>query len=194
MKRSVQMPIRLDPRRLARLLAQIVVIPESGCWVVPGYENVYRRVVGRSAGRPAARTLPAHRYFYEVFVGPVPKGLVLDHLCGHCGCVNPLHLEPVTPKVNTRRGRSGARNAAKTHCHLGQPLSGQNLYLIYRSDGRPWRRCRACNALAAKRYYQYKKRLREARLGLDVIGGIDNCEPRQRPNPRFPSPFGRGLG
>ena len=192
MKRSVQMPINLDPRKLAKLLSQIVVIPESGCWVVPGYENVYRRVIGRPGKRPAARTLPAHRYFYEVFVGPVPKGLVLDRLCGHCGCVNPLHLEPVTPKVNTRRGRSGARNAAKTHCHLGHPLSGQNLYLDYRDDRSPRRLCRTCRALAARRHYHYMKRLREARFGLDVIVGIDNCEPRQSRTPDSPLPSGKG--
>ncbi|MGH2838441.1 MAG: HNH endonuclease [Thermoleophilaceae bacterium] len=47
----------------------------------------------------------AHRFFWEQAKGPVPDGLVLDHLCGNRACVNPEHLEVVTRGVNTRRGR-----------------------------------------------------------------------------------------
>lgn len=54
------------------------------------------------------RHLPAHRVYYERAKGPIPEGLDLDHLCRQPSCVNPDHLEPVTPAINTRRG-----NAAK---------------------------------------------------------------------------------
>lgn len=55
-------------------------------------------------GRRSWRSEVAHRELYELLVRPVPTGLILDHLCRvHC-CVNPLHLEPVTPRVNTLRG------------------------------------------------------------------------------------------
>ena len=46
----------------------------------------------------------AHRALYENVNGPVPYGLQLDHLCRVPSCVNPDHLEPVTPAENCRRG------------------------------------------------------------------------------------------
>lgn len=46
----------------------------------------------------------AHRLSYELFVGPIPDGYELDHLCRNRGCVNPAHLEAVTHRVNVLRG------------------------------------------------------------------------------------------
>ena len=56
------------------------------------------------------RLVLAHRFAYELLVGPIPKGLDLDHLCQNPACVNPAHLEPVTRKENTRRYWSGRCN------------------------------------------------------------------------------------
>lgn len=50
------------------------------------------------------RIANAHRWSYEHFVGPVPAGLDLDHLCRVRHCVRPDHLEPVTRRVNLLRG------------------------------------------------------------------------------------------
>lgn len=51
----------------------------------------------------------AHRVFYEVFVGKIPDGLVIDHVCRNTWCVNPKHLEAVTQSVNLMRGDIGKR-------------------------------------------------------------------------------------
>src|SRR5689334_10590331 len=69
----------------------------SGCWLWTGYlmPNGY----GKFAVSRGINAL-AHRWSYETFVGAIPAGLTLDHLCRVRGCVNPTHLEPVTRREN----------------------------------------------------------------------------------------------
>lgn len=91
--------------------------------------------------------LRAHRVSYEKYIGPIPEGLQLDHLCRNRACVNPAHLEPVTKAENMRRGFGfSAINARKTHCLRGHELSGENLAIW---SGR--RNCRTCVAARAQR-------------------------------------------
>ncbi len=52
----------------------------------------------------ANRSKLAHRASFEAFIGPVPEGLELDHVCKTKACVNPAHLEAVTRSENVRRG------------------------------------------------------------------------------------------
>ena len=47
--------------------------------------------------------VPAHRFAYELLVGPIPEDLTIDHLCRNPPCVNPGHMEPVTREENSRR-------------------------------------------------------------------------------------------
>ena len=66
----------------------------------------------------------AHRFSYELRRGAIPEGMQLDHICRTTRCVNPDHLEAVTPKTNYLRGASpSAINAAKTMCPLGHELA-----------------------------------------------------------------------
>ncbi len=84
----------------------------------------------------------AHRFSFESFIGPIPDGLTLDHLCRNPRCVNPLHLEPVTNRVNILRGTSFvAIHARKTHCIRGHALTEDNVYHA-RNGGRYCRKCR----------------------------------------------------
>jgi hypothetical protein len=88
------------------------------------------------------RTVQAYRVAYEAVRGPVPIGLVLDHLCRNPRCCNPDHLEAVTQRENTRRGVSPpAINAQRTRCKNGHELTEDNIYR--RPDGRG-RQCLAC--------------------------------------------------
>lgn len=90
----------------------------------------------------------AHRVAYELLVGPIPEGLVLDHLCRVRHCVNPDHLEPVTKRENERRGKCGELFVRVRTCLRGHELSASNVYMW----GNPPRRyCRKCYLTRKKR-------------------------------------------
>lgn len=96
------------------------------------------------------KTHNAPRFFFQYFLGPIPKHIEVDHLCRNHVCVNPEHLEPVTHKINIHRGISPmAFFAKRTHCSRGHGYTPANTRIAH--DGS--RVCRRCDALdhAAKR-------------------------------------------
>lgn len=128
---------------------------DSECWPWVGHVNAYG--YGNfiwQGGRLA------HRFAYELVIGPIPDGLDLDHTCHssarcdspgnscpHRRCVNPAHLEPVTFQENARRSQPGRRpkmagvkNLAKTHCPKRHEYTAENTYV----DRRGCRNCKAC--------------------------------------------------
>ena len=126
---------------LERFEEKYIPEPNSGCWLWTAATNGNGYGVIRLGPRPASMGY-AHRVSYELHKGPIPEGLVIDHLCRVTLCVNPDHLEVVTHRENLLRGVGfSAVNAKKTHCLQGHPLSGDNL--LSRKDGS--RCCRTCH-------------------------------------------------
>lgn len=121
---------------LVRFRRGYIIDPVRGCWLWQRGKNA----AGYGYFGASGRNHRAHRWAYEQHIGPIPDGLVLDHLCRVKNCVNPAHLEPVTTGENKRRGNQRNQHMGKTHCHRGHPLEGGNVY--FRKNG--WRRCRAC--------------------------------------------------
>ncbi len=119
--------------------------PNSGCWLWSGSHNG----LGYGTLLFASRMRYAHRVIYELLVGPIENGLHLDHLCRNPSCVNPDHVEPVTPYVNWMRGEGwGAKNKRKVECVAGHPFDDANTYVNKR--GHRW--CRACKNARMRRY------------------------------------------
>lgn len=135
----------MSDRSVSGFWERVEKVALTGCWVWRG--SIARNRYGLWSYRKDAetRTAYAHRFAYELAVGPIPDGLVLDHLCLNRTCCNPEHLDPVTHAENFRRGvgrRDGAAfQRSKTHCPYGHPYSGENLTI--RPDGS--RNCRACS-------------------------------------------------
>ena len=89
-------------QRAERLKRTKVTVDEAaGCWLwegaktAQGYGTVNVAVDGHRSNTTA------HRFFYEVYVGPIPHGETVHHRCAVRLCVNPDHLEPISHRENT---------------------------------------------------------------------------------------------
>lgn len=112
----------------------------------------------------AGATVHAHRVSWMLHHRrAIPAHLEIDHLCRVPLCVNPEHLEAVTPRTNWERGFSPSLiNSFKGFCENGHPLKGDNL-ATYVEDGTLRRKCRTCSNARAKAYREAVQKAPERR-------------------------------
>lgn len=160
--------LKQSPLLLDRFMAKVSPEPNSGCWLWTGsiQQSPFPKYPGYngygSFARPGKSKL-AHRASYELFVGEIPDGLHIDHLCRVRSCVNPKHLEPVTRAENVRRGNGGAYFRDKTHCPQGHEYSSENT-TVKPISGKPNRFNRICRTCAIE--YGHRKRQAQREAGL----------------------------
>jgi hypothetical protein len=121
------------------------------CWI-------WTAAVGKDGYAKAAiegKVMHASRAAYQFAIGPIPEGLVIDHLCSNTLCVNPAHLEAVTQRENVLRSRNfAAKQARQTECIHGHPFTPENTY-VHRGH----RYCRTCRNHRWMEMYRRRKAL-----------------------------------
>lgn len=137
-----------------RILARVAVM-EDGCWLFTGKTN---HGYGRASSGKVEYAV--HRVAYEHFVGAIPKGMTIDHICHdpdvctlgpecpHRRCVNPDHLSVATLGDNVRRS-SGltAVLSRENRCINGHTFTPENTYT---ANGQ--RQCRTCSRARLRRW------------------------------------------
>lgn len=118
-----------------RFWAKVLIGDPEDCWLW----TAYKQKSGYGKFTFDGKSRLAHRVAYERFIGPIPDGLVLDHLCRNPACVNPAHLEPVTQTENIRR----AARSHRTACIRGHEYTDANTH--WTKSGSPV--CRVCARL-----------------------------------------------
>jgi hypothetical protein len=146
-----------------RVMAKVVA--DGDCWIWTG--SVGSSGYGKigSGGRYGVDVL-THRTVWEHHNGPIPEGLVLDHLCGVIRCCNPWHLEPVIQTENQRR-----QSARRTACNAGHTYTPESARV-----GPNGRECRICHAA--------RERARRAALRAEgLTARVSTCGHRRTQRP-----------
>ena len=124
----------------------------NSCWIFT--DSLDKDGYGRV--RCGDKKIFAHRLSYQIFIGQIPDGLVIDHLCRNRSCANPEHLEAVSNAENIRRGETGKILKDKTHCPQGHEYNENNTRI--KKSGH--RSCKECDRIAHNiRYSQTRLQL-----------------------------------
>lgn len=164
-----------------RLAEKVTVDAETSCHNWTGYIQS----AGYGSLRVEGRSVLTHRLAYELARGPIPVGLVIDHLCRNRRCCNPDHLEAVTNHENLRRGE-GITAKPKTHCPKGHAYDADNT----RINRQGAKVCRACEK-ARDSWGPYAEKINAVRRARSAAARVARSAPDEPlPNPPPPAPGG----
>ena len=120
-------------KNTATAILERYVVADNGCWHYTGTVDAQ----GYGRARLGKRFVGAHRLAHVTWLGPIPTSFHVDHTCHngsgcegrgveclHRRCINPWHLEAVTPQENI--SRSHLHSGARTHCLHGHPYDEAN--------------------------------------------------------------------
>jgi DNA-binding XRE family transcriptional regulator len=135
---------------------------ESGCWEVTSHKphNGWYPIICRN-GKPQR----IHRYQYEQFYGPIPKGKIVRHTCDNPLCINPKHLilgtnqDNVDDRTTRGRGAKGLNNGRAK-------ITDSQVLEIYENDTLTPLELAKKYGISRGTVYQIKKGVRR----LDVVG------------------------
>lgn len=179
---------------IQRFLANVKIDELSGChlWTGGKISSGYGALILNGK-----QTL-AHRFSYEINVGPLPAWgppdyPQLDHICRKRDCVNPSHLRLISRKENILSGNGmTAINHSKTHCRNGHPYSPENTkYRIVengwgKGTSRMCRICRRATELARVKNITQEEALRKIASGelsmekISLVGRKYNLSGEER--------------
>lgn len=147
----------IPTKKFLKTFTDSLVFTES-CWLFKkktdtGYGKIYCHSVGYFI----------HRLSYAWFVGPIPKGAWVHHLCINRSCANPAHLKSMSPYAHLHEHKTW-HNKYRTHCKYGHPFSGDNLKIYSRPNGRQSRTCLTCERKRKKLNWQKELIKRKAEL------------------------------
>ena len=153
---SIKYPEYGSKKLPTRFWDKVSVVTETGCWLWTGAQHDE----GYGIFFFKKRNQRAHRVTYQTFIGGIPEGLHIDHLCRTPQCCNPLHLEPVNHSINQLRGKAGYRMKGNK-CIRGHTIDKDRL------AGKTNRSCTTCakelHDLLSRVAQKYGVTTREAR-------------------------------